>query len=137
VRGVEPAKHPETERERSINPVVRIFVFAFTFGRLATREAVWPMVFVSGYVDEFEVEEENRGDPAIDRRVGLNVGVMQHAFDELGVHLDHQMADPNEVNAEGAESPEETVEFEFGLRVTSLALIPRYRAETGRAALIV
>jgi hypothetical protein len=47
------------------------------------------MVLICGDVNEFEIEEKDRGDPAIERRIWLYVRVTYHALDELGVHLDY------------------------------------------------
>jgi H2-forming N5,N10-methylenetetrahydromethanopterin dehydrogenase-like enzyme len=80
-------------------------------------------VLVCGYVDEFEVEEEDGGDPPVDGSVRLHVRVTEHTFDITGVDFDDEIADADKVEAHGLERTEETIEFEFCLRVTRLAFV--------------
>ena len=82
------------------------------------------MVFIGGSVDELEAEKKDGGDPTIDGGVRQNVRVTstQHSPDELRVHFHDQVADPNEMyteSAESTESPKEAAKFLFGLRVAS------------------
>jgi hypothetical protein len=94
-------------------------------------------VFVGRYVNKLEVEKEDGSDPSIDRRVGLNVGVTEHAFNKLSVHLNHQIANTDQIQLESSERTKQTVELKFHLRVMRFVLVPRYRTETRRAMLAI
>jgi len=65
-------------------------------------------MFVSGHMDEFELEQENTRDPAIDGRVGLQVRVINHPFDILSVDLDCEVSDTENPYSNSAESAVET-----------------------------
>jgi hypothetical protein len=87
-----------------VNPIFEvIFGFFFVCGLSATtREAVRAMKR-AGYVNEVELEHENRDDPAIDACRRCDVGVREHAFDILRVYFDDEIAKSKEVDFEGSE----------------------------------
>src|SRR6266850_6921920 len=91
-------------------------------------------MFVGGNVNEFEVEKEDRGDPAVDGGVQLDVGVAEHTFDITGVHFDCEIADADEVEAQRSKRTKKAVEFDLGLGIPGLAFTPRDGTETRRAA---
>ena len=71
----------------------------------ASRKTVRTMGF-SRDMYEFEVEEEDAGDPAVDSGVGLNVQVIEHSFDVLGVHFDDEVPDTYDPESGGSEGTE-------------------------------
>jgi len=73
----------------------------------------------------------------IDCGVRLDVGVAEHTFNVAGIDFNDKVADADKVEARGTERVEETVQFEFRLRVVRLALVPQDGAETRRAAAAV
>ena len=66
-------------------------------------------------MDEFEIEEEDGGDPPIDHGIWLDVRVAKHTFDVTCIYFDDEIADSDEVEAGGTECAEETVKFDLGL----------------------
>ena len=72
-------------------------------------------MLVSGHMDKFEIEEEDGGNPPIDRSIWLDVGVARHTFNVTCIHFDNEFADFDEVKAGGTECAEETVKFDLGL----------------------
>jgi len=64
---------------------------------------------------ECEVEEENLRNPAIDSRIRLNVGVVQHSFYILRIYFDDQVA--NIYNPESCcmQALEEAIKFQLWL----------------------
>ncbi len=86
---------------------------------------------------QLEVKEEYCGDPVIHSGVQLDVGVTEHTFHILSVHLYNKVSDANDVDTESTEGPKEPVELNLRLRVATLALVPGYRPETRRPALAV
>jgi len=60
----------------------------------------------------------------IDCGIWLDVRVAEHTFNVAGIDFDNKVADADEVEACGTECAEETVQFEFHLRVVQLALVP-------------
>jgi hypothetical protein len=81
-------------------------------------------VLVSWYVDEFEVEEQDGGNPAVDGSIRLHVWVAEHTFDITGIDFDNEIVDADKVKVHGPEHVEETIEFELCLRVMQLVFIP-------------
>ena len=72
-------------------------------------------MLIGRHMDEFEIEEEDGGNPPIDRSVWLDVGVAKHTFDVTCIHFDNEFADSDKVKAGGTECTEETVKFDLGL----------------------
>jgi len=81
-------------------------------------------------VDEFEVEEVDCSDPAVDGGIRLDVGIFEHATNKLGIHLNNEMRYANDVEAESMKGTEQPIKLELGLRVSTLALIPGEGPET-------
>jgi hypothetical protein len=57
-------------------------------------------------VDQLEVEKQDGGDPVIYRCVGLDIWVVKHPANIEGIHLHHEFADANEVEAHYMERAE-------------------------------
>ena len=72
-------------------------------------------MLVGRYMGEFEIKEEDGGDPPVDRGIWLDVRVAKHTFDVTCIHFDDEVANSDEVKAGGAERAEETVKFELSL----------------------
>ena len=66
-------------------------------------------------VYQLEVEEEYCSDPVIHGGIRLDVGVTEHAFHILCVHLYNEVSDANNVDAESAEGPKEPIELDLQL----------------------
>ena len=66
-------------------------------------------------MDQFEVEKQDCSDPLIDGGVRLDVGILEHAANALGVHFNDKVLDTNEVEAEGAKGSEQSIELELSL----------------------
>ena len=88
-------------------------------------------------VDKLEVEQENRGDPAIDHVIWVQSRVVDHAFDELGVHLDNELLDSDCKELHLPESAKESAEFQLSLRVASFAIVKGDGTKTTGVALPV
>ena len=88
-------------------------------------------------MNKLEVEEEDGGDPAVDGVVWVKSGVVDHAFDELGVHLNNKLLDSDGVDLRLPKGSEESVEFELGLRVSRLAVMEGEGAEPTGVALLI
>lgn len=91
----------------------------------------------TGGMDELEVEEEDTGDPLVDSCVRLDVRVVQHTADVLGINFYCQLLDTNDVEAHCAEPVEESVEFKFRLRVVGFALIKENGAKVAWVAVCI
>ena len=52
----------------------------------------------------------------------------------LGVHFDDKLADTNNVEVEGMECAEQTIQLYLGLRIVTLLLVPGNGTEMRRAA---
>ena len=105
--------------------------------RRSARETVGSRVLGSRNMDELEGEKEDASDPAVDRRVGLKVGAVEHAFDVRGIDFDEELWEADEKNAIVVECAKETIKFKLGLRVVLLRSRPCARAEAGDIATIV
>ena len=57
-------------------------------------------------VYELEIEQQDPGDPSIDGRVGLNIWVVDHSLDILGIDFHIEVTDSYQVKAVGTKSPE-------------------------------
>jgi hypothetical protein len=94
-------------------------------------------VLVSWNIFEFEVEEEDDGNPLVDSSIGLDVRVAEHTFDIAGIDFNDKLVDANEVEAGSTEGAKETIELEFSLGIMGLALIPQDGAKVQRAAMTI
>jgi hypothetical protein len=66
-------------------------------------------VLISGNMNQFEVEKEDCGNPAIDGCVQLDVGVAEHTFDIAGIHFDCEIAYADKVEVHCPKHMEKTV----------------------------
>jgi hypothetical protein len=80
-----------------VDPIFRVIFFVFIQGRLPLREAIGTTVFVGGDVHQFEIEEEDGGNPAVDGSVGLDVGIAEHTFNVTCIHFNYEIVDANKV----------------------------------------
>ena len=94
-------------------------------------------MLLSGDVDELEVEEESRRDPAINGIVRMKSRVINHPLNKLSVHLDDKLHNSDGVQLSMLEGAEEAVELEFRLRVVRLAVVEGDGAETTRILLLI
>ena len=94
-------------------------------------------MLLSGDVDELEVEEESRRDPAINGIVRMKSRVINHPLNKLSVHLDDKLRNSDGVQLSMLEGTEEAVELEFRLRVVRLAVIEGDGAEMTRILLLI
>jgi len=62
-------------------------------------------------VDKLEIEQQDTGNPSIDRHVRLHVRIVNHTLDVLGVHLDSEVSDSEDPYVDSAESAEESIKF--------------------------
>jgi len=62
---------------------------------------------------------------------------VEHTFDIACVDFYNKVAGSDEVEASSAEGMEEAIEFNLGLRITQLTLVPRNRAEAQGVAVSV
>ena len=81
------------------------------------RQSVCSSVLFCGDMDEFEIEEEDCSDPAVDSVVWMERRVVEHSLDELGIHLDDKLPDTDREQLGLPESTKQSVKFEFGLGV--------------------
>ena len=80
-----------------VNPFLEIVVFRrVVLAQRSPRKAVCHGVSVARYVDKREVEQQDACYPAVDRRVRLDIGVAQHAFDVLRVRLHDKLGEPDQ-----------------------------------------
>jgi len=100
-------------------------------------EAVGTSVFVSGDVNEFEVELEGGGDPVTDGGVWLGIRIVEHTFSVACVHLHYKVADANEMEMQHPKCVKEAVDFEFGLGVVGLVFAPGDGAKARGVAVAV
>ena len=54
-------------------------------------------------MDELEVEEGDRSNPAIDGSILLDVGILEHATNKLSIHLNDEVRYADDVKAKGTE----------------------------------
>ena len=99
-----------------VNPMLEIVFFVRVEWRgAASGESIWSLELSGGDVAEDEGEEEDSGNPTVDSRIGLEVGVVEHAFDVAGVDFDDKIADSDEQSFAGFQSAVEVIDFEFSL----------------------
>jgi hypothetical protein len=83
-----PGVGPDAEGEDVVNPVFWVtIVYIFARDGFVSGETIWSCVFFSWDMNESEVKQEDCCDPAVYGCIWLHVGVTQHAFDELRIHL--------------------------------------------------
>jgi hypothetical protein len=126
------------EAIRFIDPSFGVVGLRRIFGsRRASGKTIGSGVERGGDVAKREVEQKNAGNPSINSSVRLNIGVVKHAFDVLGVYLDHKVLDSDDVNAERPECTEKAIEFEFRLGVTGFSVVPGDGPEAAGITLVV
>ena len=72
-------------------------------------------MFVRWDVDESKGKEENAGDPTVDGRGGLEVGIIDHSLDVAGIDFKCEFVYTDQVAFGVMECAEDTEEFAFGL----------------------
>jgi hypothetical protein len=60
-------------------------------------------------MNKFEIKQENTRNPSIDRRVGLQIRIIDHTLDVLRINLDSEVCDAKDPYANRAECSEESV----------------------------
>jgi hypothetical protein len=60
-------------------------------------------------VNELELKQKDSRDPTIDRRVRLQVGIIDHTLHVLGVDLDSEVGDTKNPNANCTKRAKETI----------------------------
>ncbi len=83
----------------------------------------------SGDVAKREVKEQNTGDPAVNRRVRLNVRVIDHTFNVLRVDLDDEILRANNERPSSFECTKQSIELDLRLRVPLFTFVPGDRAK--------
>ena len=86
-------------------------------------------------VDELKVEQENHGDLAIDRVVWVQGRVVDHSFDELGIHLNDKLLDSDGEELGLLQGSKEAIELELRLRIAGLSVVEGDGSETTGIAL--
>lgn len=102
-----------------------------------SRKTISSGVLVSGDVNKFEVKQEDRRDPPVDRIVGVKGRGIEHSLDELRVHLNDKLLDTDSEELGLFQSAKQPVEFKLSLRVARFAVVENDRAESTRVALLV
>ncbi len=73
----------------------------------------------------------------VDHCIQLYVWVVKHPTDIEGIHLHNKFADADKVEAYRMECMEEAIQFDFGLGIAGLTLVPSDGAEAQGAAVSV
>ena len=76
-----------------------------------SRQAIGTEVIFCWDIHQLEVEEEYCGDLAIYGGVWLDVGVTEHTFYILCVHLYNEVSDANNVDMESVKGVEEPIKL--------------------------
>ena len=94
----------------------------------ASRKSVGSVVFAFD-MDEFKLERKDGEDPSIDRSGGGDVGIREHTFDVTSVDFNDKILNAEEIESSCTKRAVESVNFEFGLRKSSFAVVKCYRTE--------
>ena len=60
---------------------------------------------IGGDVANLEVKEQNTGDPPVNGRIRLQVRVVDHTLDVLGVHFNYKVSNSEDENSDRSERP--------------------------------
>jgi hypothetical protein len=121
-----------------VNPVLelvtiiarRIFWSARTSG-----QSISSSMLLCGNMDELEVKQEDSRYPAVHGVVRMQGGGVDHALDELRVHLYNQLLHTDGEDLSVLESTEEAIELELSLGVARLAIVKGDRTKPAGIAL--
>ena len=97
---------PNAEGEDFVDPILRVaFIVVLARDWFASGEAIGAEVGFGWNVHKLEVKKFDGGDPSVRCSVWLDIRVVQHAFDELGVHLYDQVSNANNMNSKRTKGP--------------------------------
>jgi hypothetical protein len=68
-------------------------------------------------VDQLEVKEQDAGDPPVDSHIGLDIRVVQHAFEILSIYLHNKIFHSDDIDPVGMEGMEQTIQLELCLGI--------------------
>jgi hypothetical protein len=111
-----PGVDPDAKGKDFIDPLFWVsIVVVFARDGLASREAIGAKVLLCRDMNQLEVEEEDRGNPAVYGCIWLHVGVTEHTFNVLCIHLYNQISDSHNMNMKGMEGAKEPIELNLWL----------------------
>ena len=82
-------------------------------------------MFVNRNIKELEVKKSDGSNPMIDSGIRLNVRVVDHTSNELGIHFNNQMLNSDNVDTESTESTEQTIKLKLSLGIAAFTFIPQ------------
>jgi hypothetical protein len=91
---------PDAEGKDFVYPVFWVIIFIiFTQDWFASRKAIWAKVLLSWDMDKLEVEELDSSNPSVHCSIWLDIWVVQHAFNEQGIHFYNEVSKANNMNS--------------------------------------
>jgi hypothetical protein len=84
------------------------------------------------YVDQLEVKEQDAGDPLVDSHIGLDIRVVQHAFEILSIYLHDKIFHSDDIDSVGTEGAEQTIQLQLCLGVSRFMCCPCYGSKSAR-----
>lgn len=73
------------------------------------RQDIRALMLEGGNIMKFEIEGLNSSQPAVYQGIWLDIGVIDHAFNILGIGLDHEIFDADYPDFDHLECLEETI----------------------------
>jgi hypothetical protein len=93
-----------------IQPILVVMIQRrIIFGCGSPRETIGSGMLVSRDMNEFKIKQENTCNPPIDRRVGLQIRIIDHTLDVLRIDLDSEVCDAKDPYVNHTEGSEESV----------------------------
>jgi hypothetical protein len=71
---------------------------AVRFGSVG--QSVWSYMLLSGHMHQLEREQQDPSDPSVDGSIGLEIRVVDHTLDVLGIEFHCEVSDPKRVDAD-------------------------------------
>src|ERR1700710_1373653 len=109
-----------------VNPVLELVAIVarrILWSARTSGQSISSCVPLCGNVDKLEVKQEDCRDPAVHGVVRMQGGGVDHAFDELRVHLYNQLLNTDGEDLSVLEGTEEAIELELSLGVARLAIV--------------
>jgi hypothetical protein len=88
-------------------------------------------------MDQLEIKEQDTGDPPVDSCIGLDIQVVQHAFEILSVYLHNKIFHSNDIDSVGTEGAEQTIQLELCLGVLGFVFCPCYGSKSARIPVFI
>jgi hypothetical protein len=89
---------PDAEGKDFVYPV-------FTWDWFMLRKAIRTKVFLSRDMDELEVKELDGSNPSVHCCVQLDIQVVQHTFNEQGIHFYDEVSKADNMNSKCTKGP--------------------------------